>query len=127
MKVIHPKWAADAEFRRKFVAEGQRLASVPDNDHVVKVFAAGERDGRPFLAMQCLEGVGLEQWLSADGNRDVAANVAWVAGHVLAGLAAVHGAGLIHRDIKPGNLWVAPARSSSSTSASPRTPARRRS
>jgi serine/threonine protein kinase len=107
VKVIHPKWAADSVFRQKFVTEGHRLAAVPDNDHVVRVFAAGGRDDRPFLVMQYLEGVNLDQWLAANGNRDAATNVAWVAEHVLTGLAAVHDAGLIHRDIKPGNLWVA--------------------
>ncbi len=107
VKVIHPEWSADPVFRRKFVAEGQRLAAVTDNDHVVKVYAAGEHDACPFLVMQYLEGVNLDQWLAANGNRDAAANVAWVAEHVLTGLAVVHDAGLIHRDIKPGNLWVA--------------------
>src|SRR5262249_35222589 len=58
-----------------------------------------------FLAMEYLEGVSMEVWLS-EGQRPSLAQVLRIAREIATGLAAAHERGLIHRDVKPGNLWL---------------------
>jgi serine/threonine-protein kinase len=106
LKVIDPEHAADARFRRRFEREG-RIAAGLDHPHLVPLFDAGVEDGVPFLAMAFIEGTDLEALLAERGPlhpRLAAAVVSQVGG----GLDAAHGAGLVHRDVKPGNVLLEP-------------------
>jgi hypothetical protein len=108
VKVLKPALAADPEARARFVREANALARV-EHDRVVPVYRVGEAGGVPYLVMPLLAGESLEMFLRRD-PRPPAGVVARVGREVAEGLAAVHAAGLVHRDVKPSNVWLkAPA------------------
>ncbi|MBM4361520.1 MAG: serine/threonine protein kinase, partial [Deltaproteobacteria bacterium] len=72
---------------------------------IVDVVDAGESDGVPFLAMELLEGRTLSGLVAARG-RLAPAEVVKIGLEVAAGLSAVHAVGLVHRDVKPGNILI---------------------
>jgi len=79
-----------------------RLQARVDHDRVCKVYEAGLDDGRPFIAMQYIDGRNLEEEAAALSLREIVALVADVAEAVH----AAHETGLIHRDLKPQNVLV---------------------
>ena len=102
IKVLRPtSRAADAATR--LVREAQALAKLA-HPNVVAVYEVGEADGRVFLAMQFVEGETLGEHLARARPRwDEVLRLYVAAGR---GLAAAHAAGLIHRDVKPGNVLI---------------------
>src|SRR5262245_42026123 len=104
VKVMRPDIAARPGFRDKFLREA-RAAAALQHDHVVPIYHVGEDGGVPFIAMPLLQGESLEDRLGREG-RLPAAEVARVGREVAEGLAAAHAAGLVHRDVKPANLWL---------------------
>ncbi len=119
LKVMRPNMAAEMpqkererflkEARDRFLREGRAAAAVR-SDHVITIYQVGEANGVPFLAMEFLEGQTLADWLKAwrqpTPKPASTAMILTVARHLLRGLAAAHARGLIHRDIKPPNLWL---------------------
>jgi Tol biopolymer transport system component len=102
IKVL-PAGALDAEAVARFRREA-RAASALNHPHICTVYDVGDHDGAPFLVLEFLEGETLADRLrrgplSADDALSLAAQVADA-------LATAHGAGIVHRDIKPGNLFV---------------------
>ena len=75
------------------------------HDHIVAIHQVGEENGVPFLAMPLLEGEPLDERLKRAGKLPLA-EVLRIGRETAEGLAAAHEHGLIHRDIKPGNLWL---------------------
>jgi len=108
LKVLLPPYATDPVARARFAREARAQAAV-EHDHVVPIFLVGEVGGVPFIEMPLLRGESLEASLRRD-PRPPAAEVARVGQQVAEGLAAAHEAGLIHRDVKPGNVWLAGSR-----------------
>ncbi|MEM9458441.1 MAG: serine/threonine-protein kinase [Myxococcota bacterium] len=103
VKVLRRDELPDERDRARFVREAQALARL-SHPHVVTVHEVGEANGELFLAMEFIRGQDLGQWLRADS-----AGPGWRAvleAFVQAGegLAAVHLAGLVHRDLKPHNI-----------------------
>ena len=108
LKVMLPQFAADPPSRERFIREAKAAARVK-HDHVVTVYEADVRDGVPYIAMEYLEGYPLDEYLKKKGN-PTPAQVLKLAAETAAGLAAAHAKGPVHRDVKPGNLWLeAPA------------------
>jgi serine/threonine protein kinase len=104
LKVMLPHHAADPEARERFLREA-RTAAMVRSDHVVTIFDVGEERGAPFIAMEYLLGHPLDQYLRANGELPVA-QVFRIGTETALGLAAAHELGLVHRDIKPGNIWL---------------------
>lgn len=104
LKVMNQKFAATANSRKRFVEEARSMAAV-HHDNVATIFEVGVHNGMPFLAMEMLKGQSLFDAMA--GKRQFAwRDVIRVAQEVAAGLAAAHDCGIIHRDIKPGNIWI---------------------
>jgi serine/threonine protein kinase len=104
LKVIAPKYATDPEYRTRFMREARNAASL-DHPHVVRVYDADERDGRLYMAMQYINGVDVRHKLQS-GQALPPATAAEITRQVGSALDAAHCAGLIHRDVKPGNILV---------------------
>jgi serine/threonine-protein kinase len=104
LKRLAENLARDEELRRRFVREA-RLAARLAHPNVVRVFDVGEDDGRPFIAMEYVEGETLADLVARRGALP-AAEVASLGTQACAGLAAAHAAGLVHRDVKPQNLLL---------------------
>lgn len=86
----------------RFRLEAQTAARL-SHPNIVGVFDFGARDGRFYLVMELVEGRSLAQELTAQGTLH-AERVAGIAAQAAAGLASAHRTGIVHRDIKPGNL-----------------------
>jgi len=104
LKRLAENLARDEELRARFVREA-RLAARLAHPNVVRVYDVGEDEGRPFIAMECVEGETLAELVARRGPLppDEAAALGVQA---CRGLAAVHEAGLVHRDVKPQNLFL---------------------
>jgi eukaryotic-like serine/threonine-protein kinase len=104
LKRLAENLARDEDLRRRFLREA-RLAARLAHPNVVRVFDVGEDHGRPFIAMEYVEGQTLADLLARRG-RLPAAEAASLGMQTCAGLAAAHAAGLVHRDVKPQNLLL---------------------
>jgi len=106
IKVIHSELKGDSEVVQRFINEA-RAAAALKGEHIARVFDVGALEsGEPYLVMEQLEGVTLDQYLAGRGplTQVEAVNIVL---QVCEGLAEAHAAGLVHRDIKPGNLFLA--------------------
>jgi WD40 repeat protein len=92
----------------RFRVEAEAVAAI-DHPHVVRVFGCGEADGRPYLAMEYLDGGSLAARLKAAGGRLPPADAARVVEQVARGVQAAHALGIVHRDLKPGNILLSSA------------------
>jgi eukaryotic-like serine/threonine-protein kinase len=102
IKILAERHGGDPEQRERFLREAQ-LAARLNHPNVVSVFDAGEEDGQPYIVMECVDGETLADEL-ARRKRFAPAEAVDVALQASAGLAHAHAAGLVHRDVKPGNL-----------------------
>jgi len=103
LKLIAEKYLDDREALLRFEREGQ-AASALIHPNICTVFEAGRWRNRPFLAMELLEGVTLSERIQA--GRLGLDEALCIAIPVLSALEAAHKAGIVHRDIKPGNLFI---------------------
>ncbi|HVY77951.1 MAG TPA: serine/threonine-protein kinase [Solirubrobacterales bacterium] len=104
LKLIAPEAAVDEVFARRF-AEESRIAASIEHPNVVPIYAAGEEDGVPFIAMRYVAGADLARRLAREGRLPPAAAVELIA-QIGNGLDAIHAAGLVHRDVKPANVLL---------------------
>jgi eukaryotic-like serine/threonine-protein kinase len=104
LKRLAENLARDEELRQRFLREA-RLAARLSHPNVVRVFDVGEDAGRPFIAMEYVEGGTLADLVARRGREPVA-EAATLGVQICAGLAAAHAAGLVHRDVKPQNLLL---------------------
>ena len=105
LKLLPPELAADDRFRRRFLRESAVAAKL-NHPNVVPTLAAGEEGGLLYLALAYIDGSDLRQLLRREQRLDTtrALRVVSDAGEALD---AAHVAGLVHRDVKPGNILVA--------------------
>ncbi len=94
----------DVTAQARFAREARALARVND-PHVVTVFDIVVDDGRPFLVMEFVDGMTLSELIHREGRIDPA-RVVSIAEDICSGLAAVHACGIVHRDMKPSNVFL---------------------
>ena len=105
LKVLRSSNAATSVAVKRFEREA-RAASIVGHPNVCKVFDCGSTDdGRPFVAMEKLVGTTLSEWIRHAGPLS-AFDLGHVMRQVLAGLIAAHDRGIVHRDIKPDNIFL---------------------
>ncbi|HEU5106285.1 MAG TPA: serine/threonine-protein kinase [Solirubrobacterales bacterium] len=104
LKLIAPEAAADEVFARRF-AEESRIAAAIEHPNVVPIYAAGEEDGVPWIAMRYVAGSDLGRRLAQAGQLEPEHAVALIA-QVGKGLDVIHASGLVHRDVKPANVLL---------------------
>src|SRR5829696_833706 len=104
IKVMPAELAANDSFRRRFLRESGYARSI-DHPSVVRVRDAGEAGGALYMVMDHVRGTDLKALLAAHGKLEPGRALHLIAQVALA-LDAVHAAGLIHRDVKPGNVIV---------------------
>ncbi len=104
IKMMKPSIAESADAKRRFLREAQATAAL-EHDNIVAIYQVGEVDGVPFIAMQYLKGESLKTRLDRLGKLSPA-EVVRIGKEIASGLAKAHEHGLIHRDIKPDNVWL---------------------
>jgi serine/threonine-protein kinase len=105
LKILKTDLAGDDTYRRRFVHEARAASGVRD-DHLVPILDAGEVEGQPYLAVAYVAGRTLAERLADEGALP-RVDVVRVALELAAGVDALHGAGLVHRDIKSSNILLA--------------------
>ncbi|MEU5317814.1 serine/threonine-protein kinase [Streptomyces sp. NPDC021056] len=105
LKLLAPELARNDTFRRRFTHESRAAAAI-DHPHIVPVFEAGETDGVLYIAMRYVEGSDLRHLLDRRGPLAPAVALR-IAAQIASALDAAHEHGLVHRDVKPGNILVA--------------------
>lgn len=104
VKRLPPSALQDATAKARFAREARALARVND-PNVVTVFDIVVDDGRPFMIMELVDGMTLRHLVDAEGRLDPARVVSISTG-ICSGLAAVHACEIVHRDMKPSNVFL---------------------
>ena len=104
IKVLSPELAKDEAFRQRFIRESRTAAAV-DHPNIIPIFEAGEANGVLFIAMRFVHGPNVQELVDTEGPMP-AARACHIITQVAAGLEAAHSHGLVHRDVKPGNMLL---------------------
>jgi len=104
IKVLAPHYASNGAARQRFAREAQAAAAVV-HDNVIAIHGVDEFNGLPYLVMPYVKGVSLQKRINRDGPLSTT-EILRVALQTARGLAAAHDQGLVHRDIKPGNILL---------------------
>lgn len=106
IKVLSPAFIADTNAHTRFEREA-RAAAALSHPNIVSVYAVGETIdlGLPYIIMQYVDGPPLSAWIQENGKASER-EARRILGGVAAALAAAHARGLVHRDVKPGNILL---------------------
>src|SRR5215210_2300430 len=102
IKVLAERFARDDSVRARFTREALAAARLSAEPNTVTIFDVGEWHDRPFIVMEYLDGGSLEDRLNA-GTPSVGESLRWLE-QTAEALDAAHRNGVVHRDVKPGNL-----------------------
>ena len=106
LKLLSPELAGSERFRDRFLRESKLAASI-DHPNIVPIYDADEVGDVLFIAMRYVEGSDLKEVIRAEGRLD-AVRTAAIVGQIASALDAAHARGLVHRDVKPGNVLLTP-------------------
>src|SRR5919197_4926338 len=102
LKLLAPELAEDPKFRERFVRESQLAASL-EHPNIIPIYDAGELGEDLYIAMRYIEGTDLKSSIVADGPLEPGRGLS-ILDQVAGALDAAHARGLVHRDVKPGNI-----------------------
>src|SRR5919106_1672301 len=103
LKLLPSEYVSQQDRRRRFFQEA-RAASALSHPHILTIYEVGEDEGRPYIAMEFVEGETLRQKIKNNGLQ--LKQILDIAIQICAGLARAHELGIIHRDLKPENLML---------------------
>jgi len=104
LKVLAPELATDDVFRARFLEES-RIAASLNHPNVIPIYDTGSSGGLLYIAMRYVSGTDLRQMLKKRG-RLIPSTALFLTGQAARALDAAHRRGLVHRDVKPGNLLI---------------------
>ena len=104
LKVLAPELAADDVFRARFLEES-RIAASLNHPNVIPIYDMGSQDDLLYIAMRYVSGTDMRQMIKKHG-RILPATALFLVGQAARALDAAHRKGLVHRDVKPGNLLI---------------------
>ncbi len=104
LKVLAPELAADDVFRARFLEES-RIAASLNHPNVIPIYDMGSQDDLLYIAMRYVSGTDMRQMIKKRG-RILPANALFLVSQAARALDAAHRKGLVHRDVKPGNLLI---------------------
>ena len=104
IKILADRYAADPDVRGRFMREALAAARLSGDPHIVTIYDVGEHAERPYLVMEYLSGGSLEKQLH-DGPVPLGRALRWLE-QAAEALDHAHAEGVVHRDIKPGNLLI---------------------
>jgi len=105
LKLLKPEFAQDEEARERFLREARTCMKV-SHPNVVRILAAGEAGGRCYMALELVEGGDAEELLEDCPQGLPEQQALEIVRDCARGLVAIEAAGLVHRDIKPGNIFL---------------------
>jgi serine/threonine-protein kinase len=105
VKVLAERYAQDESLRERFQREALAAARLSGNHNIVTIFDVGEHDGRPVIVMEYLAGGSLDKRIDRKRPFETGQVLDWL-DEAAAALDAAHEAGIVHRDVKPGNLLL---------------------
>ena len=113
IKLVAKELLGHSGARERFVVEAQTMARVR-HENVVRIFALGDHDGLPYFVMEYVPGTNLADWLAEREESVLSASipvdtVLGIIEQVGRGLDAIHRAGAVHADVKPGNVLIGPS------------------
>ena len=106
LKFLPEEAADDPDAKRRFQREADTIAQL-NHPNICTIYEIDRHEGRAFIAMECVEGLNLKAYMAR--HKLTTTQIVEIALQIAAALASAHAKGIVHRDIKPGNIIVSEA------------------